>query len=245
MDFPAAGRKVGAPRGRWVRGAARIDGGLVVVDEPYVEWTPEIHGDRVGPGDPIVELAAIRDPVGVVEFANRFGLLWHDASCEHRESLQAWDNEAKLLKTIIGLYVDVQTVSAERTPDRLRELRLVWQPLVGGAASDAEFVVDAARVVADVVSKKLADAPGVQERVAVLARPDRVEQFVFESEASTLLALLYHQAAVLMVAYAPMRACTDPRCGRFFTLTDRRQKFCSPQHATRARVRRHREGDQR
>jgi hypothetical protein len=241
MEFPAPGRRVGVPRGRWIRGTAKLEGGFVVIDGPFVEWTPEVRGDRVGPGDPIVELAAVRDPADVLGFARRFGLLWHDASREPRESLEAWINEARLLSSLLRLYVDLRGVMNEPTPERLKDFRLVWQPLIGGKATDAAFRVDAGRMLADVISSKL---EGVQERVSVLASDDGIERFVFDSEAPALLALIYHQFALLTVGHAYMRACADPRCGRFFTPTDGRQRFCSPQHATRARVRRHREGDQ-
>jgi hypothetical protein len=239
------------PRGTWKRGLARLEGDFVVVDGPFEEWEPVIRGDRVGIGDPIVELATVRDPADVVDRATRFGLLRsRPEAANGRERVRDWIFEARVLETALGLYRDVQAAKADPTPELLSHLREAWEPSIRAdgkprSESDAAFLVQAARMLADLVSTRLV---GVQERVSVAADEERVDRFVFDAEAPDLLSLIYHQFAILMTRHAPLRACADPRCGRFFTPSDARQMFCSKQHATRTRVRKLRtrqEGDAR
>lgn len=244
MDFlTAPGRAIGSPRGRWTRGAAALDGDFVVVRPPFEEWHPVILGDRVGPNDPIVRLAAVRDGPDAVAFATQFGSLW---AGDKREPVTRWIAEAAILTDLLGLYRDVQVAIAD--PTRADDLWTDWDEriadLVPGpqAQTASAFVVQAATVLVDVISNKLA---GVQERLGVWVRDDHVEAFVFDAEPPDLLTLIYHQFALLVTRHAPIRSCADPRCGQFFTLVDTRQRFCSKQHATRARVRKMRaqEGD--
>lgn len=247
MQVPGKGWRMGERREPWLRGPTTLEDGWVQVDAARAEeWTPRYRGDRVGPGDPVVELAAVRTPDDARAFAERFGLLyawpgWPDKPTgPWRQHWDQWDRNAAVLRLVLGLYEDVRAAMAGTTAQD--DVRAKWQAVVQEGfpgrtwATDQEFVRDAAVAVADLVSGFL---EGTDERLGVLAGDGGTPvMWVFDPRTPDLLTTIYHQVALLVTASAPLRSCSDPKCGRWFTLSDPRQRYCTRAHADRVRQRR-------
>lgn len=241
--LPGGAYALGEQPEPWLRGPATIDSDHLVLDRKRaVEWRPQVKAERVGRGDPIIELANASTRADAVRFVERFGLLRHGPEqSEWREPLADFQREANVLYRTLTLYRDVLNASIE--PDGVRELRKTWQAEVD-ASTGIDFLDAAAVMVAALVTRGL---DGVGERVLPVSDEHRLV-FVAAARSPHLLGYIYHQFATLMTSGVRLRVCQDLECGRFFAPNDRRQRYCSPQHATRVRVGRsraaRREGDQ-
>jgi len=143
---------------------------------------------------------------------------------------------------VLGLYEDTRAAMAGSAPAAM--IRAKWEDTVRQGYpgrnwdSDEQFLRDAAIAVADIVSASL---EGTDERLAILADGDRPVMWVFDARTPDLLTTIYHQVALLVTASIPLRACADAECRRWFSMTDPRQRYCSPAHAARVRQRRRKE----
>jgi hypothetical protein len=218
-----------------------VDGWVQIDQAAAQEWVPTYRSDRLEAGDPLVELAAVKTAHDARAFAERFGLLYawpSDPSAPWREHWDQWDHNARLLRFVLGLYEDVRGAMAGTTSPA--DVRAKWEHTLRQGypdrtwASDQEFLRDAAVAVGDTVSAFL---EGTDERLAVLADDDRPVMWAFDPRTPDLLTTIYHQVALLVTASAPLRSCADPKCGRWFTVTDTRQRYCTRAHADRVRQR--------
>ncbi len=128
------------------------------------------------------------------------------------------------------------------------ELRTRWgEPIQSWyeqeAATDEVFYLQATDFLAYWTTRGLENAqPGVG--AAAFYQKDGkplggAGDFVLTVDPPTLVGHAYNQFAMLLNQGVPGGRC--PECGRVFVIKDRRQRFCSPQCAQRARHRRWKE----
>lgn len=223
------GRTASGPS--WVRGVARIVEGEITLDETTIET----YRPQAGAGL-LAAFLAIEDEVDVAHFASRHGLL----RCRGgilREPLGEWWLERDVLRGALALAHDLESV------DPVASVEAAWRATaLAPAAHDR-----AADAVVHAIRRGLGDAAvffgprGAAGPVELLG--DRAHRtFGLGGTAGTLLGLAYLEAARLLTGEEPMRRC--PECGLVFVARHRRQAYCSPQHASRARFRRYRRRQQ-
>ena len=71
---------------------------------------------------------------------------------------------------------------------------------------------------------------------------NRASRVIFSPHARDLLGFIYFALAEVVVDEPPLARCVE--CGVPFIVHDRRQRYCSARHASRARYRRFRSRDQ-
>jgi hypothetical protein len=139
--------------------------------------------------------------------------------------------------------------SAAGDEDASAELWQAWEPglrkgFQAPAADDDELRQQASVAVAWLVSEGL---KGAEERLEADVQwgygPDEgggdPGQLHLSVHPPSLLALIYHQLAMLFTGRVPLSTCDE--CGRFYAMDDPRKRFCSPTCANRSRRRRWRE----
>lgn len=224
----------------WLRGPAAIVDGWIELDAARaVKYQP------IAEREILLDLAAVTDAPSALAFVQRFGLLHHGPGTpDPRERLDAMLKEANQVAVAVLLYVAVNRAmhgDDDEAAQGLNDLRDPLAPVLARfdpePTTDRERMEAATKIVAMMVSEGLADV-----RSAITAALDwDIEgkapgDFRFVPRPADLLGYAYHQFAMEIVSRAPMRNCEE--CARAFVIADRRQRFCSPTCATRARSRR-------
>src|SRR5262245_20336323 len=242
MDFAAVmhGRRDGGTP--WLRGPARIEGEWVVLDrERAEEYEPDDADDA------LTDLGAIDRPDQVIAFVRKHGLLKQGPdAADHREPLSDWWASANQVFNTLQLAARLRkAIAGDR--DALEYLETTWHPLYYGedwpAGYDRREIL-LARMGYAVAQRVSAGLAGVEEQIAAGVQFVSAETgergsagtFYFRPRAPHLLALVYHRLARLLVERTPIEPCEE--CGRIFVVTDRRQRYCSPQCGNRVRFRR-------
>jgi hypothetical protein len=219
------------PGPTWVRGVARIVEGEIALDETTIETYSPMSGAGL-----LASLLAIEDEVGVARFASRFGLL-RCRSGVLREPLADWWLERDVLRGTLALAHDLDAADGDLAK---AEAEAAWR----STATDPHDSLRAARAVVEAMCRGLGETAVVLGEVDTVDRvhlgePDDGRVFTLRATAGTLLGFAYLEAARLVTGKRQMRRCPD--CGLVFAPTHRRQTYCSPQHASRARFRRYRD----
>lgn len=211
----------------WRRGPVRLDGDALRFDTAALE--PYAAGEETRL---LWALADVRDDAQALAFARRFGPL-RAPGPGGREALADWHLEVGLLHGALHLQADISPTRLA-DPGGAAALRARWQDAMPDARvprSDRALVFEAAGAVVEALDRGLAettvrvDPTGGTMRVVLVPR--------------SLIGLAYLQLARLVTADDRVRRCLE--CGRVFPVQDRRQRFCSERHASRARLRRFRE----
>gem|GEM_PF-6455357 len=82
------------------------------------------------------------------------------------------------------------------------------------------------------------------ERAAVVTDGTGPLWFMTDPQVPDLLTFTYLQLQTLVTGLVPLRTCADPGCGRSFTPSDPRARYCEPAHGNRTRSRRSRQRGQ-
>lgn len=231
----------------WLRGPAVVVDGWIELDTARaVEYQPMAEREI------LFELAAVTDQPRALAFVQRFGLLHcGPGTTRARERLDTMLDDAHGVRCAVLLYTAVNRAmhgDHDEAAQALNDLRGRLAPLLCAVfqqdpATDQERMASATKLVAMMVSEGLADV-----RSAVTAAMEwDIEgeeapgpgDFRFAPRPADLLGYAYHHFALEIVNRAPMRKCEG--CARAFVIADRRQRFCSPTCATRARSRRFQE----
>jgi len=229
--------------GTWVRGRASLDGEYVVLDR-----TRSSEYQPLSTTDLVFDLAAIRRPSDALPFVRRYGLLFHGPNAtESREPWTDWERVSGLLSGLLHLYVVLQKAIRGDVAAN-HELRTRWGELIQRlyeqvAETDEVFYQQATDFLAYWTSHGLEN---VEFGIDAAARYEKdgkayggVGDFVLTARPPNLVGYAYHQLALLLSRGVEGARC--PECGRVFVVKDRRQRFCSPQCAQRARYRRWKE----
>jgi len=223
----------------WLRGFARYEDGYISIDKPE-RFQPMAHRGMV------FDLAHVTTPAEAVEFASRFGLLWHGPESEAlKERFEDWESEATTLRVLLRLLVAIQDGIAGE-PEALDELRTTWRDFMAKhfeapAESDGELLTAASVLVSWIVNEKLA---GMEHGMTAAcqwegqARGVRGEPGVWrlQPRPKNLLGFIYYELALSIVEGFHARICEG--CRTAFRVVDQRQRFCSATCANRARYRR-------
>ena len=248
MDRAGQRLHLGERREPWWRGPAVVEGDWISIDRRRMEeYHPTLFA-HLRPGEnALAELAVVRRPRDAVAFARSFGLLYAPpAEGAWRESFRLWEKQAQLLRIGLTLYAEVQATMADRTAERIRQLREAWSPLLALGRPDLDFTAitdidvfsQAANAVVAIVNEGIGDA---SERAAVVIDERKGPLwFMADPQTPDLLTFVYLQLQTLVTGLKPLRTCADPECGRSFTPDDPRARYCQPAHGNRTRARRSR-----
>jgi hypothetical protein len=211
---------------------SRVDRGWVVLDGATVTRYSPIDEPHL-----LSEFIAIESSRDVSRYASRFGLLRRVGERGLREPLSEWWDEIGLVRGALCVQLDL--LAAVRGSERdMAHLRQAWEATVSPprrSLSDSEIVADARETVIAAVNRGLAGS----ELHVFLNRASRV---IFSPHARDLLGFIYFALAEVVVDEPPLARCVE--CGVPFIVHDRRQRYCSARHASRARYRRFRSRDQ-
>jgi hypothetical protein len=228
----------------WLRGPARLEGEWVVLDDSKAE-----QYQPLSEADLLFDLADLRRPDDAIAFARRYGLLRHglDATT-FREPFADWLEAAYTLANLLGLYRLIRA-AMDGDDEASQTLWEVWEPRLRPALepppqTDSELLIGASQALAAFVSDGLR---GVELRINSDVEwgvgpdngPGRPDGFRLAPQPPDLLGLAYFALAMLINLRAPLAACED--CGRHFSPSDPRQRFCTTTCAARTRRRRWRE----
>ena len=233
-----------AQQPQWLRGEARYDRGWLSLDRATTEEYQPFQESGL-----LFDLAAVREPQDAIAFVRRYGLLRHGPDdADLREPFSQWQADATTLAGMLAMTRAVRA-SAAGDEDASAELWQVWEPglrraFQAPAADDDELRQQASVAVAWLVSEGL---KGAEERLEADVQwgygPEEgggdPGQFHLSIHPPSLLALIYHQLAMLLTGRVPLGTCEE--CGRFYAMDDPRKRFCSPTCASRSRRRRWRE----
>lgn len=213
-----------------MRGTARILGPEVTLDP-----TTAVEYELVAPVEALWDFVAIEDEVDAARFASRHGLLRRASLPDLGEPLSEWWTERDALRGVLLLAVDLAAAEGQGA-DAVRAVEEAWAstvPASGGRALSARAAVEAA------FERALGRARfGLLGRAAS-AGNGRGAPFALRAHSTDLLGYIYDEAAAVLSAGAPIGRC--PECGVVFVVHHRRQAYCSPKHANRARFRRFQE----
>ncbi len=238
---------VGVPERPWLRGPATYrDGWIALNAERGSLYSPYQDADLAFAFAHLARGGADE----AVAFVQRFGLLSHGPEDEvHRERLEDIQREARVVELLLTTHAALQravagdtdavTVTAAFSREYLEPLlRERGLNLPVGEQPRLEAV---AGWIAEQVTHGLAEGD-VREALASAvgttswsSQPTAAD-FVITADARDLLGYIYHHLATLFVSRARTRACEA--CGQFFTVADRRQRFCSTTCSNRKRYRR-------
>jgi hypothetical protein len=179
-----------------------------------------------------------RDPQQVVAFVRRYGLLWHGAdklsSGECRESLEDWWLEAEKLSSVLSMSTKLGESMREGSAAPVLRLfeRLVLKEALAlsfDSPTAETYLMAATTIVARLLNQEL---QGGQWGVAT-AGPAELQLAYYPTN---LVAAAYANIATSVSAKAEFKEC--PGCRRIFQPKSGRQKYHTPECATRARQRR-------
>ena len=212
----------------WVRGEARVHRGWVLLDETTVEpYAPLREPDLLR------EFVAIGSSRDVLHFAARFGLLRDGPGSDLREPISQWWEEIGLARGALEVQLDLTAARRGNARDIAR-LRDSWQASLPGSpapVSDAELFAEARATVVAAVNRGLAGA-----QLEISMEPEPLRGYSLSPKLPDLLAFIYFALANVLVEESPLARCLE--CGGTFVVHDRRQRYCSERHASRARYRR-------
>ena len=210
----------------WVRGPARVRGGWVTLDEATVsEYSPLDEPDLLR------EFLAIGTARDIGRFASRFGLLRSSHGSGFREPLSDWWDEIGLVSGALKVQLDV-VAAMTGDQDEVVKFRESWQatrPDAPAPGSDAEVIAEARATVLAAVNRRLG---GAQLGLSI----DASEGYVLSPWIPDLIGVIYFDLAKVLIEERPLARCLE--CGAPFVVHDRRQRYCSERHASRARYRR-------
>jgi hypothetical protein len=215
----------------WVRGAATVRRGWVVLDER----TTSTYSPLDEP-DLLREFVAIRSSRDIARYASRFGLLRGARALGPREPLADWWDEIGLVSGALKIQLDAMAAMTDDEGDVAR-FREDWQATlpagVPAPASDAELIVEARAAVLAAVNRGLAGA-----QLEISMEPS--QGYALSPRISDLIGFIYFGLAKVLIEEPPLARCLE--CGAPFAVHDKRQRYCSERHANRARYRRFRDG---
>jgi hypothetical protein len=226
----------------WTKGPARIEGKEVILDARRANryWIYEFEQAE----QMAFDLAAMafystgRDPQQVVAFVRRYGLLWHGAdklgSGECRESLDDWWLEAEKLSSVLSMSTKLGESMREGSAApviRHFERLGVKETLASSfdSLTDETYLMAATTIVARLLNQVL---QGGQWGMAT-AGPGELQLAYYPT---SLVAAAYANIATLVAAKAEFRECLG--CHRIFPPKSSKQKYHTPDCATRTRQRR-------
>jgi hypothetical protein len=175
-----------------------------------------------------------RDPRQAVAFVRRYGLLWHGpdklGSGECRESLDDWWLAAEPLFSVLSVSAalgeamrDDSAAPVERFFARVGGLPFDFE-------SDEQYIMAATTIAARLINQGLQNG---HWGMVTTARPGELKLAYLPSN---LVDAAYANLASLIATRAEFKEC--PGCGRMFAPASGKQKYHSPQCATRSRQRR-------
>jgi len=212
----------------WERCPVAIDGDALHFEVEAAK--PYVAGSEDGL---LWDLVRVADEEEALRFARRYGPL-RPLAADAREPLDTWLLEAGLLHGTLHLHADVSPARLS-DPGGIAALRARWEdtmPDVPAPRSDKALLFETTGAVVEALNRGLeescvrVDASGGGLRVVHVP--------------TSLIGLVYLQLARLVAAEDMLRRCLE--CGRVFPVQDKRQRYCSERHASRARLRRFREG---
>ncbi|HEY5473441.1 MAG TPA: hypothetical protein VIK32_09665, partial [Candidatus Limnocylindrales bacterium] len=192
-----------AQQPQWLRGEARYDRGWLSLDRATTEEYQPFQESGL-----LFDLAAVREPQDAIAFVRRYGLLRHGPDdADLREPFSQWQADATTLAGMLAMTRAVRA-SAAGDEDASAELWQVWEPglrraFQAPAADDDELRQQASVAVAWLVSEGL---KGAEERLEADVQwgygPEEgggdPGQFHLSIHPPSLLALIYHQLAMLL-----------------------------------------------
>lgn len=236
MELTRFARPVRAEPTTWLRGVATIAGEWIVLDPARAE-----EYEPYGETELVFDLANIRRPPEALVFVQRYGLLRHGPGAgSFRERFADFESEALAFHGLLHLCAFLRR-AVNGDAEALGWLRDVWQPhqrpmFQAAAADDGELLMQVSKVIALVISEGL---NGTEQGIVSGAEwgdPPALDRFMLAARPPDLLGYAYHQVAMLLVNRVPTAPCQD--CGRYFLVTDQRQRYCSKTCGNRARHRR-------
>jgi hypothetical protein len=229
--------------GIWLRGRALLDEDYIVLDKAHsTEYQPMTTTEL------LFDLAAIRRPSDALPFVRRYGLLFHGPDAdEFREPWSEWERTALLLSGFLHMHVSLHK-AVRGDAAAAEELRSRWGETVKGfykqeAPTEEMFFLQVTDFLAHWTTQGLEGAQFGVGPAAFFQKDGEPYggpgDFVLTVNPPNLLGYAYNQFAHFLNQGVPGARC--PECGRVFVIKDRRQRFCSPQCAQRARYRRWKE----
>jgi hypothetical protein len=216
------------PTWTWVRGPVQAVDDTLVFDPEGMKPYVAADEDRL-----LWSLIDVVDDEQALRFARRYGPL-RGLRGDGRESLEEWQLEAGLLHGTLHLQADISPARLA-DPGGIAALRARWEdamPGVPAPRSDRALLFETTGAIVEALNRGLT-------ATTVRVDPTGGEMHVVHVP-NSLLGLAYLQLARLIAAEDMVRRCLE--CGRVFPVHDRRQRYCSERHASRARLRRFREG---
>jgi hypothetical protein len=242
---------------KWLRGPARIEDGVVVLDRERAKeyWPLDVP-------DLAFDLAAVTNQADILRIVRRYGLLRHGPEASQlRETVGSFLNEASRLALVLDLYgllrraAEGNKTATEALRARMEGVAGVRRMIVDIRPSTGRSLHPPTTTSAMLEQANLAitfflnvGLEDVRERVTPASTwyvvdsedanepPPSPAEFFLTPMPPDLLGHAYHQLALMVATRAPVRTCDE--CGRVFTIRDRRQRFCTTTCAGRARYRR-------
>lgn len=227
----------------WRRGPARLDGDWIVLDVARAEEyepheTPDI----------LLDFLRIEQPSDALDFVRGYGLLVHGPEDkEHREQFSEW---LELREHIMAIMTMIKLLARALTGEQeaITALWSEWEPQFratydGRAVSDEDLLGRATVMIAANVSLGMGDA--TQRLAAAIDYKKEIDSdepmgppgvFAWITIPSTVRGYIYYRLGSLLVSKAPLAECLE--CGHDFVVEDKRQQYCTPTCAGRARYRR-------
>jgi len=224
----------------WPVGPVRLEGEWLVADLSF----PRRFYQPMEQPSPVPDFAKIASPRDAIEFAERYGMRGAVplGVREVREPISEWLREAERFRRMLRQYTLLR--AAKETPEARSELLEHWWPEVRRELMDSmgelfqelypSDLSDDRKL--DLISSDLAQSVGAGfERIplSITALEGFPGTYLYDAEIRSLRVYLYQDLARKLVAAEPLRMCAD--CGRYFTVGDPRQQYCSEACTNRTR----------
>jgi hypothetical protein len=224
---------------RWLRGPAKIQGDWITLERSRAEFYAPLETPPAGRAQSLVfALAGVKTRRDIAAFVSKFGLLRHGPEDSAlRESVAEFESEASTLQEVLWLANAVRAAvggddeQAEIIRQHAGMLREFFRE---PAPSDEGLFMQASKVIAWIVSDRLQETTMRMDAACELVLPDnRPGVFLLNVHPPNLLGWVYYQVAHMLVERGPLTTCQE--CGRVFAPHDKRQRYCEPKCANRAR----------
>lgn len=212
----------------WSRGPVSLDGDALVYDVGAARAYVAAADDQV-----LWDIVRIEEADDALRIARKYGSL-RPLGSDRREAIDEWMLESAVLYGTIHLQADLSPARLS-DPGGLAALRARWgETTADGSApkNDRLLLFETTSAIVEALNRGLAET-----QVRVVANDGDLR---IVHAPTSLLGLAYLQLARLVAADDMIRRCLE--CGRVFPVQDRRQRYCSERHASRARLRRFRQG---
>jgi hypothetical protein len=214
----------------WKHGLASLKGDHVVMSNPKI-YEPLACGNLFS------DFTAIQKPSDVVDFVNRYGLLYHE---EGSEKVIDFLQEASAIRLLANIIIYIRSDDVESLSDvwAISEFSSLFE---APASTGQELLNQASILVSWVVNEKLQGLPhGLvsEANIEVNGVPGNPGSFLWVVFPENLLQYIYYQFATTINKSAPIANCLE--CHRIFIPEHGRQQYCSQRCANRARVKRYR-----